>query len=755
MTGFFPQPLDYTVQATGIPAAPSSSSSTRDSPSPNKKRRLDATASEADAGAGKPKSSASSASSRSQRVTEEEALLTSRLHSTLRLRDAWADILRRHSQPPPAPSSASSPFAGPSSLSTSSSAHKSRRHNPAGWTRALPVEEDDIIDLGTLEIVQDRGVLRSSRAGAFAIGGYAGTFDDVIVGRDSGTQDGGPEGEDGGEEEEDEVDWEEAGDGALSSDDELATIDDLPSLPSLLFREERRKEDERRRELEEFRAQEARSRGVTAALDDEIEIVLGNQRLRKAVSTRDNMNDLDELSFCEQVEAGNRFSSPTSRRKPTTPSHLSRPSECPAPQSTTQTLRRAVQDISLAASPSSSSSSMLAPSPSKPPSKRSAARIDTQNASSQALVTPWNSFAAPKVSSPSPCNQARSKPRSSSSPLKNVIVIPSRSPSPELGLLPPLSSRQISPELGIFPVPSTSSAICQHPTPTPTPPPSSRPTPPRSTSASARKKRQHHSFDLTIDVPVFRPPHSRRSPFSAHARSQSATSSPPVPPEPPRRKPRPRPPVVKKKDLEGLQRSRFMPALAAIVPSSSTTIAQSQLPERGGTSKSSSAVREKRKKQEVEERDNRSEVSDSLAAEGDIMVERESREKLVGQVAEPEKEVEDDEPVFDTGLSTPPLSRGSRPRVNPLASSAAPSSSTMTPRRALSKADDDDPLLLSSSPVKPSPIARAARPPRFLVDTPSIFSLADSGTSKREAKRRMSMSLIEDGSDSEDELLLA
>jgi hypothetical protein len=88
---------------------------------------------------------------------------------------------------------------------------------------------------------------------------------EVTVGRDTGNSfriindnddddedDEEEEGEWQDEEAEGNVSWEEPEIGATDSEDELAEFDDLQSLPSLKYREEKRKADERNKELKSF-----------------------------------------------------------------------------------------------------------------------------------------------------------------------------------------------------------------------------------------------------------------------------------------------------------------------------------------------------------------------------------------------------------------------------------------------------------------------------------------------------------------------
>lgn len=200
-----------------------------------------------------------------------------------------------------------------------------------------------------MEIVQDRGVLRGSRAGAFAIGGYSGASDDIVVGADSGAAAGDEEGEE--EEEDEEVDWEELEEGAEGSDDELGVMDDLQSLPSLLFREERRKDEERKKELQDFWEHESRSRGQTETPQREEgdAVAHGNVRLATPVVAGDE-DDLD------------LFTAPEARPRAVT-APLATPSRSPVastsklPASTTAALRKMVQATTLSSSPSPHSSS--------------------------------------------------------------------------------------------------------------------------------------------------------------------------------------------------------------------------------------------------------------------------------------------------------------------------------------------------------------------------------------------------------------
>jgi len=211
------------------------------SPSPTKKRRVNSA------------------------TNQSSDLLTSRLNSTLRLRDAWSDIWRRHTLDQSLSLS----------LNTTQSSSQQRKHRPAGRTRALRVEEDDIIDLKELRIVKDRGVLRNSRKGSFAIGGW---IQESTEGRDTGNgfqiiDDDEGEGEEGWEDEEEgELSWEEPElDQEDDSEDEFAEMDLLQSLPSLEYREEKRKTEERKNELNSFLGMERIRAGSTNRINQEEE----------------------------------------------------------------------------------------------------------------------------------------------------------------------------------------------------------------------------------------------------------------------------------------------------------------------------------------------------------------------------------------------------------------------------------------------------------------------------------------------------
>ncbi|TKA55962.1 hypothetical protein B0A53_01664 [Rhodotorula sp. CCFEE 5036] len=551
---FFQPPLrldDFQRASSAFPVASTSAARLPDSPSPNKKRRVGSVPpslatgqrghgsaqSKATSQSPAPRPQAASRKSASDAARRSEinaryAELSrdeARLQATLRLQDAWEDIQRRHSNL--AVVSDSGEQRGRNNSGAGTEQRKKRyRHRP-GRTRALPVEEDDIIDLSTLDFVQDRGVLRSSKAGGFAIGRYGNGRDggDILVGLDTGgggakggaaSSAGDTHGSAGDEddptdndEDEDEDEWADYTDSdapSCSSDDELGEDDDLLPPPSLLFREQRRKEAERLREMREFQEHEAKARGgelvARAQQLDEVVVLRGGnvqlpapigppqsaprRRLPPSLSTDDD--DDDDLAL-----------SPLRARSvapgaPTTPTRLSKAAS--QPPSSTATLRRSVSDIRL--------DSPAATTPARTPPRRASTPVSSSPL--REVITIASPTPPPP---PLPAKAAAGRTVSS----RNARP---KSPSPELFAPPEASSSarvvaRYSPELSApVPVPY------QQATPTPTPPPvrtSSARKPPTvpaqaaPTKPSARKIR-HSSFELIIDV---KPPRSRQPPLPA------------------------------------------------------------------------------------------------------------------------------------------------------------------------------------------------------------------------------------------------
>lgn len=149
-----------------------------------------------------------------------------------------------------------------------------------GKTRALREDEDDIIDLSTLEIVVDRGVLRGLRdKKMWGIGGFvgarAGDMEDAE--EDIEVLEEGEEGEE--EDGDDEEDWENEEDadeedaGALTDEsDEIGGWDDIPSQPSVAYTEARKKTIMDKEELKHFHAQEAQWRSSSKNVTKEEEV---------------------------------------------------------------------------------------------------------------------------------------------------------------------------------------------------------------------------------------------------------------------------------------------------------------------------------------------------------------------------------------------------------------------------------------------------------------------------------------------------
>ncbi|KAI5474911.1 hypothetical protein MNV49_002194 [Pseudohyphozyma bogoriensis] len=210
-TSHFPPPFRVTdypqpSPSTSSPAPTASTSrAAASSPSPRKKRRV------------------SSSPATAPLASIDAGLLSSRLSSTLRLKQAWADISHRHESAP-----ASSQFA-------------------MGRTRALREEDDDVIDLGTMEIIQDRGVLRRAKRGAWGIG--------------SGDE-----------------------------DDELGDWETLVARPSVSYRERRLKDGEERDVLESFLREEERLRGETEGPEGDAE----RRKERQKTEILDAADEVDD-----------------------------------------------------------------------------------------------------------------------------------------------------------------------------------------------------------------------------------------------------------------------------------------------------------------------------------------------------------------------------------------------------------------------------------------------------------------------------
>lgn len=151
---------------------------------------------------------------------------------------------------------------------SSSSSGGSRWHH--GNTRSLPVDEDDIIDLGEMKIVQDRGVLRGARREAFTKGSavdWEAFYDpeaELLLEYDEEEE----EEEGGGE-------WEDEQEEEGESEDEIAAFDQIPSLPAHSFTEQRRKQEAERQDRLDFLRHEEEARLVRRSVSRFSSVGLG------------------------------------------------------------------------------------------------------------------------------------------------------------------------------------------------------------------------------------------------------------------------------------------------------------------------------------------------------------------------------------------------------------------------------------------------------------------------------------------------
>ncbi|GAA5998551.1 uncharacterized protein JCM10292_002778 [Rhodotorula paludigena] len=800
------------THAHGAPRAhsahPSSSHTWSESPSPTKKRRVDsvplahAGPSSARERPHKPQSyhgSSSAASTRSPRSYTAEPVdpqLQSRLHSsTIRLRDAWDDILRRHSTPHAGPPAASSPFSR--SASAAPAFPTPRRHREAGRTRAIPVEEDDIIDLGTMEIVEDRGVLRRTRAGAFSLGGYSHMLDDIIVGPDTGVGEG-EEGE--WSEDEEEVEDEpsgrddgRAGDLDDESDDELGDMDELPSLPSLLYREERRRVEEQRDQLRDFWEQEARARGShSGGLGRDEEDVFatglspasarGSRTVAKPPTIEEvteDEDDVDELDFF--AEAGD--SSPALRRSMSSPLEVDvvtptreRRSPSRSAPSTTAAIRHGMKNVALATpptsrcnpSPSASMAFRLSAPPKVPSTRSTPMKLDSSplkpnlahGAKRSHSVSPAkrSTPASRAISAPPPPKSAPPAPRQKLVPKSPASFTVRKASQPPVAhtqsLRPPLSSSPLREVITVAsPSPSPSPSPAPSPSPSPSPAPQSRQraiSPELGLSTTVREQhvsgagpsRLEHAQPYQHPTPTPTPP-----PFVPKHMSTAVSAAAPAAPA-----------VVPQRAISqtspGPRRHSF-----ELVLDIKPHLPRKNLPTSGGTARAAapSDAKGKSRARKVDERD---ELRKESGAELDVR---------------------------PTGLSTPPLSRRAQPAQSPhtargRSSSASSSSSAsdaatkssprsacpspaaarkrarpaprpsqILPRAATAAADDspdelevDDPLLLSS-PIK--------TPRRAATATPApAAALASGGSGQgRRARGRSSGAWVRAGEGSDED----
>lgn len=202
------------------------------------------------------------------------------------------------------------------------------------------MDEDDIIDLGTMEVVVDRGVLRNSRPGSYAIGRFSLPGTRARRGQE--------------EDEGDRAPWE---DGEESEEDVMGVWGDREGQPSVQFREERRRQREEERDLKEFLEENRRVEGGPAEESgSESEEIgrRGNELLQ--VKERDEEHDSsdDEMAIGPSPPKRIAVAAPVSP-----PYSRSPPARRANPPSTTQSLRAAVSSLGLSTSPPKSSSSPL------------------------------------------------------------------------------------------------------------------------------------------------------------------------------------------------------------------------------------------------------------------------------------------------------------------------------------------------------------------------------------------------------------
>lgn len=147
--------------------------------------------------------------------------------------DRWDDIIHRYSSP--------------SHLSS----------NSLGQRGAIPVDEDDIIDLDTLEVVVDRGVLSGTKPGANAIGTFM------------SADRGGREAEMWDPTKQDRVPWEDGRGADPDEPDLMGVWGAQEAPPSRSFRELRKRMEEDQVERDDFLEQNARLYGATPMPEDD------------------------------------------------------------------------------------------------------------------------------------------------------------------------------------------------------------------------------------------------------------------------------------------------------------------------------------------------------------------------------------------------------------------------------------------------------------------------------------------------------
>lgn len=226
------------------------------------------------------------------------------------------------------------------------------------------MDEDDIIDLGTMEVVVDRGVLRNSRPGSFAIGRFSLPGSRARRGKE--------------EDEGDRAPWEE---GEESEEDVMGCWGDREGQPSVQFREERRRQREEERDLKEFLEENRRVEGAPAeesGSDDDDEVASrGNELLEvQEEDEAHKSSDDDEMTIGPSPPKRSAVAAPVSPPRSRSP-----PSQR-NPPSTTKSLRAAVTSLGLSTSP---------PKPSSSPLKRRASLV-RRPPSPPHRATPKSSF---------------------------------------------------------------------------------------------------------------------------------------------------------------------------------------------------------------------------------------------------------------------------------------------------------------------------------------------------------------------------
>lgn len=157
-----------------------------------------------------------------------------------------------------------------------------------GNSRAIPEEDDDIIDLEKMEIVQDRGVLRRIKKGGFAL---EGRLDGLMKGKIVENNIKNEKDDRGGDENESAFDNGDNDDDEDEEDDELSFMDDLTSHPSAEYLDEKRKRMIEHEDLLQFMKMETiarQQRGQEMNEIDDEEWLKEARRVELAAAGRGN-----------------------------------------------------------------------------------------------------------------------------------------------------------------------------------------------------------------------------------------------------------------------------------------------------------------------------------------------------------------------------------------------------------------------------------------------------------------------------------